>query len=212
MIDMKKKLGLIGVAILLIALVYQGTMAIFQESTKVNTKLNAASLGVSIVQNDDISKEANTHITFDNALPGAQIKHDLKVRNTKKEDVYVRVTMSKYWENQDGKKLVDADAKLIQLLSGWNDWFVIDDSENSNNEVMYFYYKKPLSTNTMSTSFLEQIICSSELKDQSYAQYKIKVDVEVDAVQRVGAEDAILSEWGMFASFDDNGNMISIEE
>ncbi len=212
MIDMKKKLGLIGAAILLIALVFQGTLAVFQESTNVNTKLKAAQLGVSIVLNDDTTKEAASHITFDNALPGANIKHDLKVRNTKNEDVYVRVTMTKYWENENGEKLVDADAKLIQLMSQWNDWIVVDDAANSNNEVMYFYYKKPLASQGISTSFLEQIICSNELSDKAYSQYQIKVDVEVDAIQTIGAEDAILSEWGMYASFDANGNIVSMDE
>lgn len=212
MIDMKKKIGLIAVAVLLIALVYQGTMAVFQGSTNVKTKLNTASLGVSIVQNDDVTNEAKDHITFDNALPGANINHDLKVRNTKNEDVYVRVTLTKYWEDKNNEKLVEANAKMIELVSQWNDWIVVDDGANSNNEVMYFYYKKPLKTNEISTSFLESIICSKELNDKAYANYQIKVDVEVDAIQSIGAEDAILSEWGMFASFDGNGNIVSMDE
>lgn len=209
---MKKKLSLIGLAIILLALVYQGTMAVIQESTNVNTKMNAASLGIAIVTNDQSKDEDNDKITFENALPGKMINHNLKVENTKNKDVYVRVTLTKYWEDKNGKKVVEADARFIELLGTYNDWIVIDDSANSNNEVMYFYYKKPLKSKSISSSFLEKIKCSSSLEDQKYSQYQMKVDVEVDAIQTVGAQDAILSEWGMDVTFDNNKNIVSVEE
>ena len=45
-----------------------------------------------------------------------------------------------------------------------------------------------------------------------YSPLTIKVDVEVDAIQKVAAKDAILAEWGLDAQFDSNGNIVSISE
>lgn len=209
---MKRKLTIAMLAILLVSLVYQGTMAVMQEVTNVDAKMNAATLGITIVQNDDISKEASEHITFENALPGSVLKQNLKVHNSQDKDVYIRVTMSKYWTDANNEKLVNADAKLIELLAEWNDWIVIDDGANSNNEMMYFYYKKPLLPSQTTPAFIDSIRCSSDLKNDEYADYQMKVDIEVDAIQTVGAQDAILSEWGMNVDFDENGSILAIEE
>lgn len=209
---MKKKIGIIGLALLLITLVYQGTMAVMQESTNVNSKMSAAKLGVAIVQNDAFGKDAEKEVTFDKVMPGATVEHDLKVENTKDKDVYIRVTLTKYWVDEKGKKQTSADAALINTLSNWTDWIVVDDAENSNNEVMYFYYKKPVKANEATTSFLRQVQCSTKIEDNIYAKYSIKLDVDVEAVQTVGAKDAILSEWGMNVTIDENNNIVSVEE
>lgn len=208
---MKKKLSLIGLSLVLITLVYQGTMAVIQESTNIDTKMSAAKLGVSIVQNNEIGKEAKKGVTFENILPGANIAHDLKVENTKDKDVYVRVTLTKYWEDENKKKLVNADAKWIELLTGEGNWMMVE-AGNTNDEMMYFYYTKPVKAKEITTSFLKEIKCSTALKDQSYANYQMKIEVEVEAIQTVGAKDAILSEWGMEVEIDENQQITSIIE
>ena len=40
----------------------------------------------------------------------------------------------------------------------------------------------------------------------------MKVDVEVDAIQRVAAQDAMLAEWGLDVSFDDTGMIQEVVE
>ena len=45
-----------------------------------------------------------------------------------------------------------------------------------------------------------------------YSGLQAKVDVEVDAIQKAAAQDAMLAEWGMDVEFDDNGNIVSVVE
>ena len=53
-------------------------------------------------------------------------------------------------------------------------------------------------------------ISSSE--QSLYSGLQAKVDVEVDAIQKAAAQDAMLAEWGMDVEFDDNGNIVSVVE
>ena len=47
--------------------------------------------------------------------------------------------------------------------------------------------------------------------DNSYTDLGIGLDVEVDAVQAFAAQDAMLSEWGVWAEID-GGHIVSVEE
>ena len=91
---------------------------------------------------------------------------------------------------------------------------MIIDTSDENNEVVYCYYKKPIDSKTSTTHVVDAIkIADLKNADQDlYSPLTIKVDVEVDAIQKVAAKDAILAEWGLDAQFDSNGNIVSISE
>ena len=112
-----------------------------------------------------------------------------------------------------GEKNFDADSALIELNGlDENDW-IIDDSDE-NHEVVYCYYRHPLQANESSSNVINSIrVGNIASKDQGlYAGLQMKVDVEVDAIQKVAASDAMLAEWGMDVTFDENGTITAVEE
>ena len=65
------------------------------------------------------------------------------------------------------------------------------------------------------SSILEGLEIAKTLTNE-YADKGIQLNVEVDAVQASESEaarqDAILAEWGVWAEFDGDGNILGIEE
>lgn len=92
-------------------------------------------------------------------------------------DQYVRVTITRYWtdqEGKDGKKLASLDPALIQLLLGGvdiatdegekvlfgNGWLV--DSEASTDERMVLYYAKPVKAGEKTDPFADTFMVSGD--------------------------------------------------
>ena len=152
-------------------------------------------------------------VVLDNVSPGATIDKQLYVENVKESPSYIRVTLTKYWEDADGVKLPEKAAEqiIVDPLDETN-WIVQRDK--ANDEVIYMYYKAPIETGEVTTNFLNQvkIAQSGADLDNSYTNLKAKVDVEVDAIQQYAAQDAILAEWGLEVAFDQNGMITQVEE
>ena len=93
-----------------------------------------------------------------------------------------------------------------------NDW-IVDESDH-NSEVVYCYYRKPVLANESTSHVVDHIqIANLTNEDQNlYSTLQVKVDVEVDAIQRVAAQDAMLAEWGLDVSFDNTGMIQEIVE
>lgn len=214
---MKKKITLgIALALLLVAVVYQGTVANFNKTGNVNTQISAAKLGIQLVSNGENGQLeiAKDTYQFENAMPGATIDRQIKVNNTKDREVYVRVIVTRFWNDENGNKLPDGHAEFIKIISSQlQDWIIIDNSENSNGEEVVFYYKKILQPNTTTSAFLDSIkLDEEELKDSTYSKYHASIKVEANAIQKVGAKDAMLSEWGIDVEFDNTGNITNVVE
>lgn len=212
---MKKILMVITAAVLLTALVYQGSMAFFHSETQVGAKISAGNLGIDLVENTESTNATKTDKGFQitAAMPGDEIKNAVYVKNVKDNTLYVRVTATKFWEDENGNKLPDADASLIKFKTNdLQDWIIIDDAENSNSEVVYFYYKKPIKSDTSSSNLIDSVIIDPRLEDKQYTNYRINLSFDAEAVQSYQGKDAILSEWGAEIVTDANGNIVSVED
>lgn len=53
---------------------------------------------------------------------------------------------------------------------------------------------------------------SEDIKGEEYQEYQAYLHLQADAIQDVVAQEAILAEWGIEATFDKQGNITSIEE
>lgn len=204
---------MVTVALLFIFLVYQGSMAFFHAETEVGAKISAGKLGISLIENSthENATKVDDGYRYTGIMPGAMINNTAYVENVKEKSLYVRVTAEKYWETKTGEKLADLDASLIELYTAnSSDWIIIDDSQNSNSEVVYFYYKYPMAQGAKTTNLLDNIKISSDLSDKDYRNLQINVQLEADAIQTYAAEDAVLSEWGIELELDENGTIISI--
>lgn len=208
---MKKITMVITAAVLLALLVYQGSIAFFHAQTSIDTKLSAGTLGIKLVE-EDISEMNDEHQMIP-IMPGSIINHKVYIKNIKEKTLYVRVIATKYWEDQNGHKITNADASKIKLMTkNPENWIINDDSQNSNSEVIYYYYRKPIKANEITPNLIDMIKIDENLSNKEYSHYKMRVDLEANAVQSTAAVEAVLSEWGADLKLDDQGMIISIAE
>lgn len=210
----KKKIiiSVIAVAVLFIG-GYQITMANFNQNGSVNTKISAGKLGIEIFDFDaTVKQESLGQYQFSSAMPGSVMTRQIGIENTKDKDVYVRIIVTRYWSDEGGKKIIEAIPEYINVLTEQkNQWLIMEDT-GSNQERIIFYCKKPLSTGEKTTPFMDAIQLSDEITDQVYSKYHANIKVEAEAIQKVGASDAMLSQWGVDTTFDDQGNIVTVVE
>lgn len=211
---MKKKFGVMTIAALFLAISMIGSsLAYFRAESETTNEVSAGNLGVELrLNNDAVSKQTSLGINAEGAVPGSTYDYPLQAYNSGDYDSYIRITLTRFWQNQDGEKNFDADASKIEfVMPNSNDW-IIDDSD-VNKEVVYLYYKYPVSSHTSTTNAINAIKIGQMANSDrvTYASLEAKVDVEVDAIQKVAAKDAILAEWGLDVTFADDGTLINVE-
>ena len=136
------------------------------------------------------------------------------VKNTSENDLYTRIAVTKYWEDESGNKVIDANPGFIEIITNDKDNWIIQDSDE-NKEVVYFYYKKLLEPGAVTDLFVNQIKLSSNIDNTNAMRYSglsAHLSFEAEAIQKVGAESAILSEWGLEVKIDNNDVIQYVEE
>ena len=139
----------------------------------------------------------------------------LTVTNTGSADQFARVTLYKYWTDEEGKR-VDLDPAYIRLVLG-EDWAV--DEASSTKERTVVYYTKVLAPGEESTPLLNKISADSEVSilvaqetvdtqvvdDVTYTKIEttyvydglnLNLEASADAIQTHHAQDAIEASWG----------------
>ena len=139
----------------------------------------------------------------------------LTVTNTGSADQFARVTLYKYWTDEEGKR-VDLDPAYIRLVLG-EDWAV--DEASSTKERTVVYYTKVLAPGEESTPLLTKISADREVSilvaqetvdtqvvdgvtytkietTYVYDGLNLNLEASADAVQTHHAQDAIEASWG----------------
>ena len=139
----------------------------------------------------------------------------LTVTNTGSADQFARVTLYKYWTDEEGKR-VDLDPAYIRLVLG-EDWAV--DKASSTKERTVVYYTKVLAPGEESTPLLNKISADSEVSilvaqetvdtqvvdgvtytkietTYVYDGLSLNLEASADAIQTHHAQDAIEASWG----------------
>lgn len=212
----KKNFMIIGAAaVLLAATLISGTMASFQAETTSKNKISAGNIGIQLMEETanggkEIKEGDIKNIT---GMPGDKIPEAIYVDNIKDNPLYLRVTLHKSWEDRSGEKNPEADANYISIITNQKDDWIIQ-ADDVNGEEMYFYYRKPLNEKESTSKIMDFIqIANIPSKEQNlYTGLSIAFDVEADAIQVIGAADAMLSEWGLEVKIDENGVLQEVEE
>lgn len=200
---MKKQFVLIIIGLVLIlTITVGGTYAVFQaDGQDVTTQLTTTSL--------DISLEGDTsQIEFEGLVPGQTVQKQLSVQNTKETSLYTRVTIKKYWLNNNGEKDFETSATSLQLNYNQNEW--LEEYIDDNGEEVILYYKMPLAQNQKTENFLESLIVPKNLGNIDQGK-KFVLDIKVDAIQEYNIKDAMLAQWGVVASMNQNGMITEIQ-
>lgn len=154
-----------------------------------------------------ISLEGKKEVILSDAIAGEVTEKNLTVTNTKNVALYTRVTLDKYWKNTEGTKDYDAKGTLIQLGINTSDWLIGPETED---EMIVLYHKGILEPGKETSSFLSTIALDRSIGN-AYSNKQACIEVSVDAVQSFDGVNAILNEWGVFATLDESGNIVSIE-
>ena len=207
-------------------------------SENYSVQMNMQSIGVSLLENDKVvsSRDYVSNNEWkgtsegelltdllgkdDTFTPGKKYNEAISVKNSGTIDTFVRVIITKSWQDKEGKKNTTLSPDLIELnyLTD-NGWAIAEDQSTPERTVLYYTKAVGVGESTPALSDtlrINQSIASEvtkTVKDNTitysykYDGYTFHVDAEVDAVQTHNAKDAIKSAWGVDVDVDGNGNI-----
>ena len=214
---MKKKYLLLGVTAILVATAIIGgsLAAINAVGEEAINNLGAPTLEVGI---DSVSSvEAKISDGTENFMPGSEVDcSGYIVENTAEVPLYARVTVTKYWSNEENEKNKDLDAKLIEMSVDESGWLQANEVMMGNSgETVVYYLATPLAPGE-SASLPLKVSISAELGNEGQGN-GIMMKAEVDAVQYVEGQpelnaNGILASFGVLAELGNDGSIISVTQ
>ena len=246
----KPALVLTAAALLLVGSTVGSTRAaLTYYSENYSAQMNMQSIGVSLLENDKVVsnrdyvsnnewKGTSEGTLLTNLLgkdetftPGKKYNEAISVKNSGTIDTFVRVIITKSWQDEEGKKNTTLSPDLIELNfltdNGWE--IAKDQSEQSDQskERTVLYYTKALKagkpTPALSDTLRINPSIASDVKQNvsedgktityiyKYNGYTFHIDAEVDAVQTHNAKDAIKSAWGVDVNVSDDETTMSLQ-
>lgn len=249
----KPALVLTAAALLLVGSTVGSTRAaLTYYSENYSAQMNMQSIGVSLLENDKVvsSRDYVSNNEWkgtsegelltdllgkdDTFTPGKKYNEAISVKNSGTIDTFVRVIITKSWQDKEGKKNTELSPDLIKLnFLTDNGWEIAKDqsyqSEQSDQykERTVLYYTKALKagkpTPALSDTLRINPSIASDVKQNvsedgktitytyKYNGYTFHIDAEVDAVQTHNAKDAIKSAWGVDVNVSDDETTMSLQ-
>lgn len=202
------------------ALMLSGTIAGTRAALIYNSENYVASIqmtddfSATVTENGSLIDDAGLLVgAGESIIPGATYDEVLAVQNTGSRDEYVRVSLYKYWVDQDGKAR-DLTPDLIHIdLDRSGSWIIDEDASTEERTVLYYSRvlapgetTVPFATSlTIDEDLASKVTTKTETNDAGYTTISVIYDyngvsfgleAEVDGVQSHNAADAILSTWG----------------
>lgn len=211
-------------------------------SENYSVQMNMQSIGVSLLENDKVVssrdyvsnnewKGTSEGTLLTNLLgkdetftPGKKYNEAISVKNSGTIDTFVRVIITKSWQDEKGNKNTNLSPDLIELnFLTDNGWQVAD--AQSTRERTVLYYTKALKAGKPTPALSDTLRINPSIasdvtkvpKDKTitytykYNGYTFHIDAEVDAVQTHNAKDAIKSAWGVDVNVSDDETTMSLQ-
>lgn len=239
----KPALVLTAAALLLVGSTVSSTRAaLTYYSENYSAQMNMQSIGVSLLENDKVVssrdyvsnnewKGTSQGTLLTNLLgkdetftPGKKYNEAISVKNSGTIDTFVRVIITKSWQDEEGNKNTTLSPDLIELnFLTDNGWQIAKDQSTTERTVLY--YTKAVAAGDSTPALSDTIrIKPSIAKDVTkhvdgntitytykYNGYTFHIDAEVDAVQTHNAKDAIKSAWGVDVNVSDDETTMSLQ-
>lgn len=239
----KPALVLTAAALLLVGSTVGSTRAaLTYYSENYSAQMNMQSIGVSLLENDKAVssrdyvsnnewKGTSQGTLLTNLLgkdetftPGKKYNEAISVKNSGTIDTFVRVIITKSWQDEEGNKNTTLSPDLIELnFLTDNGWQIAKDQSTTERTVLY--YTKAVAAGDSTPALSDTIrIKPSIAKDVTkhvdgntitytykYNGYTFHIDAEVDAVQTHNAKDAIKSAWGVDVNVSDDETTMSLQ-
>ena len=188
--------------------------ALTVESQYYNSQVQTSSIDVALLENGTAVSGKGALFSKllgeDTSLKiGKKYTESLAVQNTGSISEYVRVTVYRYWLDEQGNKVPAMDSQWIKLgfVTG-NGWSI--DEASSTEERTVLYYADPLASGAVSSPFLNSVTIDERAArtvtqtgateittTYVYNGKSFCVEVYVDGVQTHNADKAKISAWGV---------------
>ena len=247
----KPALVLTAAALLLVGSTVGSTRAaLTYYSENYSAQMNMQSIGVSLLENDKVVssrdyvsnnewKGTSEGTLLTNLLgkdetftPGKKYNEAISVKNSGTIDTFVRVIITKSWQDEKGNKNTNLSPDLIELHFLTDNGRQVADAHSTRERTVLYYTKalkagKPtpalsdtLRINPSIASDVTKPVPESEKESEKgktitytykYNGYTFHIDAEVDAVQTHNAKDAIKSAWGVDVNVSDDETTMSLQ-
>ncbi|ELC8373082.1 hypothetical protein QYB74_001559 [Clostridium perfringens] len=191
---MKRRKGLVKALLLILIVISIISVTVlgkgFTSIDSVNNKFSIGSVETEIDENFDAPKEWD----------GSNISKLVSIKNTGKNDEFVRVSIIPRWIDEDENPWT-GDSNLIQLNLDEDNVIALNKDDINNlwvyGEDGYFYYMAKLKSGKSTKELLKSVeIKKDSIEDSLKEKYngkKIKIDVNVEAIQP--NEEALIKKW-----------------
>lgn len=202
-------------------------------SENYSAQVNTSSIGVSLVENDNVVSnrdyddngnwvDSGEGVLLENLLgeeeklvPGEKYNEALSVRNSGNIDIFARVILTKSWQDENGKDTtLDPDLIELNILED-NGWQIAQ--VESSKERIVLYYNSAIAPGESSEPLSDTLRINEKIAEKvtkvvdgnkityvyDYSGYSFHLEAEVDAVQTHNAADAIKSAWGVDVTADE---------
>ena len=243
----KPALVLTAAALLLVGSTVGSTRAaLTYYSENYSAQMNMQSIGVSLLENDKVvsSRDYEWKGTSEGTLltdllgkdetftPGKKYNEAISVKNSGTIDTFVRVIITKSWQDEKGNKNTNLSPDLIELNFLTDNGWQVAKAQSTRERTVLYYTKalkagKPtpalsdtLRINPSIASDVTKPVPESEKESEKgktitytykYNGYTFHIDAEVDAVQTHNAKDAIKSAWGVDVNVSDDETTMSLQ-
>lgn len=234
---------LAAAALLLIGSAVGSTQAALTYYSETYTaQVTVSNIGVSLLENgkavshrDYIENDKWDEVTgvlLENMLPedeelvlGKTYQEEITVANSGTIDTYVRVILTKSWQDANGVKNTALSPKLIDLnLVTGGKWIVDEEASTAERTVLYYTdilpagATAPILADTLridpaiGTKVIETVKTDENDYEtityvHEYDGYTFNIEAEVDSVQTHNAVDAIKSAWGVDVNIGTDGSL-----
>ena len=219
-------------------------------SENYSAQMNMQSIGVSLLENDKVVSSRDyvsnnewkgtsegTLLTDllgkdETFTPGKKYNEAISVMNSCTIDTFVRVIITKSWQDEKGNKNTNLSPDLIELNFLTDNGWQVAKAQSTRERTVLYYTKalkagKPtpalsdtLRINPSIASDVTKPVPESEKESEKgktitytykYNGYTFHIDAEVDAVQTHNAKDAIKSAWGVDVNVSDDETTMSLQ-
>lgn len=175
---MKKKILVLAVLVICLAIAATGTLAYFTTTGTARNVITSGKIKIAVVEQMldgdnlvDFPEEGLTGI-----MPGSTVSKIVRVKNDNGQDAWVRVLLDVTITASDDTELpteLSNDEDVIMFEIG-SDWAAKDG---------YFYYTKPITNNELTTPLFETLTFNTKMGNE-YQNCTANVVVYVEAVQK----------------------------
>ena len=187
---MKRKLLLLSVMVICIAIAAVGTLAFFNSDAVAHNVITTGGVDIELHEYADAEKTPFPSEGLDGVMPGMTVTKIAEVENTGASAAWVRVKVEKAIKLAKEIEGFTPDTALVALNINTEKW---------EHEGDYFYYKEALQPNEITAPIFTSVTFNKTMGNE-YQGATATVDIVAQAVQTANNGDSALTAKGWPAS------------